>query len=66
MTEVCNTEFYRVIGALNVHPRLEGEYPYTSHFETPGRVRRGVIVGFWVKPGVPGARYYLTNDIVPR
>lgn len=41
--EVSESEFYQAIGGLDVHPRIDGQYPYTSVFLDKGRVVRGVI-----------------------
>ena len=37
MKQVSREEFWKIIGPLNVHPRIEGQkYPYISIFMTPG------------------------------
>ena len=41
--QVSKDEFFDKIGHMNVHPRHEGPWPYTSYFETPDRRVKGKI-----------------------
>ena len=35
MITVSKETFYKIIGKLDVHPSLTGNYPYTAHWKTP-------------------------------
>lgn len=56
--EVTKDEFYKAIGPLDVHPRIQGPYPYTSVFLTPQRHEVGRIVSAYEKGRSAG----LTQD----
>lgn len=45
MQTVTQDEFYRRLSTLDVHPRLEGKYPYTSVFRYRDGREVGRIVG---------------------
>ena len=55
--EVSEDVFYRVIGPLNVSPRVTGDYPYRSDFVTP----QGEVMG-QAQDGDPD-RYYLARRL---
>lgn len=44
MTEVTKDVFYKTIGRLNVHPSVQGPYPYTSIFRTIDGIERGRVI----------------------
>jgi hypothetical protein len=58
--ETTEADFFATIGKLNCHPRIEGQYPYTSFFLTPQHVEVGRIVRY-IPDGkaLPESRYIL-------
>lgn len=44
MREVSKDEFFATVGQMNVHPRIVGDYPYTSRFCSPDGIEYGRIV----------------------
>lgn len=63
MKEVNQSEFYRRIGPLNVHPRgvsaaAVGAYPYTSEFVDPYGKVYGKIVETQVGNRYPPDKHY--------
>jgi hypothetical protein len=67
MRKVTGEEFYRKIGPLNVHPQIQGSWPYTSLWKLTGHSDSGRIVGKSVDVftngvnGLTHTEYYL-ND----
>ncbi len=58
--EVTKDEIFKAIGPLNVHPRPTGEWPYTSHFQTPSGEIRGTIEHYLPEgSALPKSRYWL-------
>lgn len=61
--EVTKEDFYSVIGPQNVHPRVEGKFPYTSIFVTPSGYERGKAIDYIpVGRALPETRYLLPNS----
>ncbi|WP_397570631.1 hypothetical protein [Schlesneria sp. T3-172] len=69
-TEVDRDTFFEAICAMtiDVHPRIEGPYPYTSIFETKNHIEVGRIVGEWEFPeyvgGLTKSRYFLLDEFI--
>lgn len=67
MRKVTTEEFYRKVGPLNVHPQIQGSWPYTSLWKLLGYSDNGRVVGKSVdvfdngKNGLTHTEYYL-ND----
>ena len=60
--EVTKEEFYSVIGPQNVHPRVEGKFPYTSTFVTQSGYERGKAIDYiQVGRAIIETRYLLPN-----
>ena len=58
--EVGQEEFYRVIGAQNVHPQPVEPWPYTSLFRTPYGKVQGKAVDFIPEDsGLTETKYFL-------
>jgi hypothetical protein len=62
MKEVTKAEFYAVINKLNVHPRIVGNYSYTSIFCSPDGVEHGRIVSELVDGAHPPVDHYHLPD----
>ena len=67
MREVTKDEFYGIIMTkkLNVHPKIEGHYPYTSRFLFPSGKEFGRIEPVIKKPADrfnPKERYLVMED----
>jgi len=61
--EVTKAEFFGQIGKLDCHPRLEGQYPYTSRFFTPQGREFGRIVNHIPEgKAIPKSSYYLGRE----
>lgn len=58
---VNSEQFWRVIAPLDVHPKMLGQYPYLSVFETPDGKERGRIEASFVAGRVVNT-YYLTEE----
>ena len=57
--EVTKDEFYAAMTG-DVHPTIEGKYPYWGFFQTPGRIKRGLYVGYYPEnSGLAENKYYL-------
>jgi len=67
MRKVTTEEFYRKIGPLNVHPQIQGSWPYTSLWKLIDHRENGRVVGKSVdvfQNGVNGltrTEYYLNE-----
>lgn len=63
MQEVTKEEFYRAIyeGNLNVHPTVEGRYPFTSVFKFPSGRVFGKVVDREEIPGKVVSTYYVNK-----
>lgn len=60
--EATHEEFFKAIGPSDCHPRIVGDWPYTSSFETSGKIVRGKIVEFLLKTeGLPRKQYLLPD-----
>jgi hypothetical protein len=67
--QVTQEEFYEVInsGGLNVHPSIQGDYPYTSLWKFLDYQKYGQVFGKSVgryingKNGLTTTDYYLNN-----
>lgn len=61
-TEVERHEFYKLIGPLDVHPKIIGEFPYTSLFKNKNGAVKGIAVDSKVN-GLLITRYYLPKGV---
>lgn len=67
MRKVTIEEFYRKIERLNVHPQIQGSWPYTSLWKLQGYQDSGRIVGKSVavfdngRNGLTHNEYYLQD-----
>ncbi len=67
MRKVTSEEFYRKVGHLNVHPQIQGSWPYTSLWKLQGYQDAGRVVGKTVdvfKNGLNGLtrkEYYINE-----
>jgi hypothetical protein len=60
MKQVTKDQFYKAIGNLDVHPRVND--PKQTTFETPGRLVIGIT-----KPGYKGGaakEYFVRDDLI--
>lgn len=57
--ETTQKEFFAVIGPLDVHPRVEGSWPYTAFFEDKARRVHGKTTGH-------PTRYFLPTKQAPK
>ncbi len=64
MEKVSKKQFWDGIykGNLNVHPSLEGNYPYTSIFKFPDRREYGRIVETAIEGKHPPEKEYFLNN----
>lgn len=63
MRPVTRAEFFAAIGPRDVHPRIEGNWPYTSRFLTrAGRVEVGRIVDTIPQGSAFPVSAYFLND----
>ena len=61
MKEVTQDEFYASIKALDVHPRIEGNYRYTSRFVHRGGREAGRIEWDGKNRHLPTYKYLINN-----
>ena len=51
--QVTKDYFYKIVEAIDCHPRPTGKYPYTSQFTTPQGIVAGAHVGsndsYWIQ-----------------
>ena len=63
MRETTKDEFFKFISPLNVHPSIEGKFPYTSIFKTPSGIERGRIVYSFTDGFHPiNIKYFITKE----
>lgn len=60
MEEVTKKQFYSFVGALDIHPKPIGNYPYTSLWKTQYGVVRAKTINFEDK-GQPKTKYYISE-----
>jgi hypothetical protein len=62
MKKVSKKEFFEYINPLDVHPKIVGNFPYTSIFETRSRQEVGRIVETKKEGKYPHKKEYFLNN----